>query len=87
MERHFLKINGKYYVNDDKFPLLFYHFSAFTHVAGQVDGEKPASIFTGDDDKRQDLVDEIILAYQKKLVSLGHGIFLLKKMQSPLPFR
>jgi len=86
MERHFLKINDKYYVNDDKHPLLFYHFSAFTHVAGQVVGERPASIFTGDNDKRQDLVDEIILAYQKKLVSLGHGNFFTQKNAKPSSF-
>jgi hypothetical protein len=86
LERHFLKINGKYYVNDDKHPLLFYHFSAFTHVAGQVGEERPASVFTGDNDKRQDLVDEIILAYQKKLVSLGHGSFFTQKKAKPTSF-
>ena len=78
-ERHLQKIDGKYYVNDKKYPLLFYHFSAFTHFTEEPLDDKPHSKFSSENDIRQELADEIIVFYQKKLVEAGQKEFFGQK--------
>jgi hypothetical protein len=73
-ERKILKIKGKYFINDEKHPLLFYHFSAFTKFE-DLNGELQPSPFLDYAYKLQDEAKEIIMDYQKKLVSLGHNEF------------
>lgn len=79
-ERNIFKVNGKYFVNDEKSPLLFYHFSAFTHFIDEPPGEnKPHSKFPPEFDQRQASVDELIFSYQKKLVEAGQKEFFGQK--------
>lgn len=75
LERKLLKINGKYFVNEEKYPLLFYHFSAFTHFTEEPSGEIPFSKLSMENGKMHEIANEIIVSYQKRLVQAGQKDF------------
>lgn len=84
-ERKLIRIDGKYFVNDKNYPLLFYHFSGFTNLEENVNGELPVSRLTEYNSKMQDLAKEIITNYQKNLIALGHKEFIKSKKKQKRP--
>ena len=84
-ERKIISILGKYYVNDEKHPLLFYHFSGFTNLEENVNGQLPPYRLTEYNYSMQDLVKEMITDYQKNLISHGHKDFIVYKRKSKKP--
>lgn len=84
-ERKIIRTQGKYFVNDQNHPLLFYHFSGFTNLEENVNGELPAYRVTEYNYSLQELAKELITDYQKNLISLGHKDFLATKKKKIKP--